>query len=161
MGFKAFLKSVKRVKKNSFLKAFIIVFFGGQFLASQILSGFAPAKEVYPIFHWSLFSHLAETEVVYTIIIKNREKGPSVCEWRNCSFVPDSAKNNRTFWLIQDMGKALNQNPTRFKTLKSHLERMVNFNENLHSYSLEKRTVRPKDYALRKEILYSETLETY
>lgn len=103
--------------------------------------------EIFPFFHWSLFSETGGEYWQYYIYF-NKEK----CELKECIFLNDSVKDEEVYWLIQDMGNAYDSKNSEFPFIKEKFERLIQPTSTIHSYELRLRKFFPLSYYLEKKI---------
>lgn len=116
------------------LKATIIIVFSSLFYFSQFYSPQHNWIEVFPLFHWSLFSHRAGTMTDYVVDL------------------PGLETNREQYWLVQELGHAFEE---RDKNEYVALAQRISQGK---PFSLVRREIDPVDYVLNKRVISSKTV---
>jgi hypothetical protein len=103
----------------------------GAFIFYGIMSQFVIPRnhwsEIYPFFHWSLFSELqSEFQIVRLKILTTNEQNHEVsCFLEDCDFVSASFKNKRLYFLLQDLGQQADDLPAKQRQLEAVLNAAI------------------------------------
>lgn len=138
------------------LKTFIVTVFTILFVYSQVLPSFIGWREVFPLFHWSLFS-AAEGEYWQYVIVFPEEN----CEAANCSFLSSEAGSEELSKLVQNIGRSFEGQASDFPDLRNQFEQLIPSRSKKIEYELRVRKSNPAEYVLYGKIQEEKTLATF
>ena len=122
------------------LQTTIILVFSGLFFFSQFYSHKNGWIEVFPFFHWSLYTHKQDVIQDYAVT------------------TPELVQGEEEYWLIQELGLAQEQGD--FIKVNQKIKRLATLTK-AHAFTLSRRTLDPVNYVKSKEIIKDEVLATF
>lgn len=114
---------------------------------SQVMPAYVGYKEIFPLFHWSLFSSTHGEYWQYYIYFPEK-----MCELKKCDFLQDSVKDEEVFWLVQDFGMSYENKSSDFVDVQKQFELLVLPRGIKTSYELRLRKSNPIDYVLHGKV---------
>lgn len=106
------------------MKHVIAAFFVFYVLVAQWLIPLNDWREVYPFFHWSLFSEVQPQRRIYRLelyALDSKER----CWFEQCRLVPPALKSTQFFYLIQSLGTAIKLNSAEWQLLLEQTKRQL------------------------------------
>jgi hypothetical protein len=122
-------------------KAYIICFYFFLVLFSQIISPAIQWKEVFPFFHWNLFSVSSKEYEDYQVYFPQYD-----CELKTCKFLRPEAQDPEVYYLMQELGRSFALNSSDFKRIKNQFNAIVFIDNNILPYQIRLRKLEPVDY---------------
>lgn len=122
-------------------KVYIYCFYIFSIVFSQIISPAFQWKEVFPFFHWNLYSVPSGDYHDYQIYFPQHD-----CELRTCGFLRPEAKDHEAYFLMQEMGRAFQNKSVAFKDLKNQFNVLIFGEGDVIPYNVYYRSIDPAEF---------------
>jgi hypothetical protein len=143
----------KRVARNFRLERYAIIGFMAFYIFnSQFVTPRINDQEIYPFFQWSLHSTVDNTHKFIQVRL-TRIPGESSCLLQNCAYALPPVRSTRFYFLVQDMGRVQNSDPSSFEEMRGQLEAILRRSTaQTIRYELIEAKATPREFAKGGEI---------